>query len=126
MLPRTRACLQPGKLFLIGVDEALNVPSDNRCHCPSISPYLLPSRPLPSLSFAMSGGKSQGMPAPVKAVLSKFSGRKEEDRMVGYLSFLKIGPQLLRFIPGKKARDLRNWLTVYGYWNQVCVGGGEG
>ena len=67
----------------------------------------------------MGGGKSQGMPAPVKAVLSKFSGRKEEDRMVGYLSFLKIGPQLLRFVPGKKARDLRNWLTVYGYWNQV-------
>ena len=20
---------------------------------------------------------------------------------------------------GKKARDLQNWLTVYGYWNQV-------
>lgn len=38
--------------------------------------------------------------------------------MVGYLSFLKIGPQLLKFLPGKKARDLKNWLTVYGYWNQ--------
>jgi cobalamin biosynthesis Mg chelatase CobN len=25
---------------------------------------------------------------------------------------------LLRFVPGRKARDLRNWLTVYGYWNQ--------
>ncbi|CAI5457924.1 unnamed protein product [Closterium sp. Yama58-4] len=69
-------------------------------------------------SFAMAGGKSQGMPAPVKAVLSKFGGGREEDRMVGYLSFLKIGPKLLRFIPGKRARDLRNWLTVYGYWNQ--------
>jgi len=31
---------------------------------------------------------------------------------------LKIGPALLRFVPGRKARDLRNWLTVYGYWNQ--------
>lgn len=38
--------------------------------------------------------------------------------MVGYLSFLKIGPKLLKFLPGEKARDLRNWLTVYGYWNQ--------
>lgn len=69
-------------------------------------------------SFVMSGGKSKGMPPAVKAVLSKFGGGREEDRMVGYLSFLKIGPKLLRFVPGKKVRDLRNWLTVYGYWNQ--------
>ncbi|GBG70565.1 hypothetical protein CBR_g6691 [Chara braunii] len=68
-------------------------------------------------SFQM-GGQRKGMPGPVKAVLSKFGGGKEEDRLVGYLSFLKIGPKLLRFVPGKKARDLRNWLTVYGYWNQ--------
>eukprot|EP00271_Cylindrocystis_brebissonii_P004987 TRINITY_DN16942_c0_g3_i1.p1 TRINITY_DN16942_c0_g3~~TRINITY_DN16942_c0_g3_i1.p1 ORF type:complete len:1746 (-),score=312.16 TRINITY_DN16942_c0_g3_i1:714-5951(-) len=69
-------------------------------------------------SFVMAGGKSKGMPAPVKAVLSKFGGGREEDKMVGYLSFLKIGPKLLRFVPGKKVRDLRNWLTIYGYWNQ--------
>ena len=37
---------------------------------------------------------------------------------MGYLSFLKIGPALLKFVPGRKAKDLRNWLTVYGYWNQ--------
>lgn len=67
----------------------------------------------------MAGGEKKGMPAPVKAVLSKFGGGKEEDKMVGYLSFLKIGPKLLRFLPGKKVRDLRNWLTIYGYWNQV-------
>ncbi len=42
-------------------------------------------------------------------------------RMVGYLSFLKVGPQLLRFVPGKKAKDLRAWLTAYSYWNQVCT-----
>eukprot|EP00897_Mesotaenium_endlicherianum_P003366 jgi/Mesen1/3057/ME000018S02370 len=70
-------------------------------------------------SFQMSGGKSKGMPPAVKAVLSKFGGGREEDRMVGYLSFLKIGPKLLRFIPGKKVRDLRNWLTIYGFWNQA-------
>lgn len=39
--------------------------------------------------------------------------------MVGYLSFLKIGPKLLRLVPGDKARDLRNWLTVYSFWNQA-------
>jgi magnesium chelatase subunit H len=58
----------------------------------------------------------------VKAVLSKFSGGKEEDKMVGYLSFLKIGPKLLKWLPGKKVKDLRNWLTVYSYWNE---GGAE-
>ncbi|KAK9811539.1 hypothetical protein WJX72_005618 [[Myrmecia] bisecta] len=63
-------------------------------------------------------GKSKGPPPAVKKVLSLFGSGREEDRMVGYLSFLKIGPKLLRFLPGKKARDLRNWLTIYGYWNQ--------
>lgn len=58
----------------------------------------------------------------VKKVLSLFGSGREEDKLTGYLSFLKIGPQLLKFLPGKKARDLRTWLTVYGYWNQVCVG----
>lgn len=32
---------------------------------------------------------------------------------------MQIGPKLLKFIPGKKAADLKNWLTIYGYWNQV-------
>ena len=35
-------------------------------------------------------------------------------QLVGYLSFLKIGPKLLKFLPGNKARDLRNWLQIYG------------
>ncbi len=35
-----------------------------------------------------------------------------------YLSFLKVGPKLLKFLPGDKARDLRNWLQIYGYWNE--------
>jgi hypothetical protein len=30
-----------------------------------------------------------------------FGSGREEDRMTGYLSFLKIGPQLLKFIPGE-------------------------
>ncbi|KAK9800208.1 hypothetical protein WJX73_009512, partial [Symbiochloris irregularis] len=70
-------------------------------------------------SFQMDpSGKSKGPPPAVKKVLSLFGSGREEDRMTGYLSFLKIGPKLLRFLPGKKARDLKNWLTVYGYWNQ--------
>eukprot|EP00879_Flechtneria_rotunda_P015094 GHRR01015774.1.p1 GENE.GHRR01015774.1~~GHRR01015774.1.p1 ORF type:complete len:899 (+),score=287.59 GHRR01015774.1:2958-5654(+) len=70
-------------------------------------------------SFTMDpSGKSKGPPPAVKKVLSLFGSGREEDRLTGYLSFLKIGPQLLKFIPGKKAKDLRSWLTVYGYWNQ--------
>jgi hypothetical protein len=45
-------------------------------------------------------GKSKGPPPAVKKVLSLFGSGREEDRMVGYLSFLKIGPKLLRFLPG--------------------------
>ncbi|KAI8464745.1 MAG: CobN/magnesium chelatase [Monoraphidium minutum] len=70
-------------------------------------------------SFEMDpSGKSKGPPPAVKKVLSLFSSGREEDRMVGYLSFLKVGPKLLQFVPGNKARDLKSWLTVYGYWNQ--------
>ena len=48
-------------------------------------------------------GKSKGPPPAVKKVLGMFGSGREEDRMVGYLSFLKIGPKLLRFLPGKQA-----------------------
>ncbi|EFN54112.1 hypothetical protein CHLNCDRAFT_25038 [Chlorella variabilis] len=64
------------------------------------------------------GGKSKGPPPAVKKVLSLFGSGREEDKMVGYLSFLKIGPKLLKFLPGQKVRDLRTWLTAYSYWNQ--------
>ena len=75
-------------------------------------------------TFEMKPGKDgakAGPPPAVQKILKKFGSGKEEDKLVGYLSFLKIGPQLLRFIPGEKAKDLKNWLTVYAYWNQ----GGE-
>jgi magnesium chelatase subunit H len=62
------------------------------------------------------GAGPAGPPPAVKKVLSLFSSGREEDKMVGYLSFLKIGPQLLKFLPGQKARDLRTWLTAYAYW----------
>lgn len=61
------------------------------CHsCPRPRPHP-PTRP---------PGKTKGPPPAVKKVLSLFGSGREEDRMTGYLSFLKIGPQLLKFIPG--------------------------
>ncbi len=63
------------------------------------------------------GDKPKGMPKPVKFILSKFTNSKEEDRLAGYISFLKTGPKLLKFIPSQKVQDLRNWLIIYGYWN---------
>jgi magnesium chelatase subunit H len=72
-------------------------------------------------AFAI-GDKPKGMPKPVKFILDKFSQGREEDRLAGYISFLKIGPKLLKFVPVQKVQDLRNWLIIYGYWN---AGGSE-
>lgn len=63
------------------------------------------------------GEKPKGMPKPVKYILDKFGSGKEEDKLAGYISFLKVGPKLLKYVPGKKVQDLRNWLIIYGYWN---------
>lgn len=68
--------------------------------------------------FEMGGGSPSGPPPPVKAVLGLFGSSKEEDKMQGYLNLLKVGPELLRFIPGNKAVGLRMWLTLYRYWNE--------
>lgn len=67
-------------------------------------------------AFAI-GDKPKGMPKPVKFILDKFGSGKEEDKLAGYLSFLKVGPKLLKFVPVQKVQDLRNWLIIYGYWN---------
>jgi len=45
-------------------------------------------------------GSSDGPPPAVKAILNKFSSGKEEDKINGYLKMLKVGPDLLKFIPG--------------------------
>ena len=63
------------------------------------------------------GGGSAGMPKPIQSLLARFSGGREEDRLAGYIGFLKVGPKLLRFLPSRKAQDLRHWLVLYGYWN---------
>lgn len=48
------------------------------------------------------GGKAAGPPPAVKKLLGLFGSGREEDKMVGYLSFLKIGPKLLKFLPGRR------------------------
>jgi len=63
------------------------------------------------------GDQPKGMPKPIQFILSKFSSGREEDKLAGYLSFLKTGPKLLKFVPVQKVQDLRNWLIIYGYWN---------
>ena len=63
------------------------------------------------------GGSSAGMPKPVQALLAKFGSGREEDKLAGYIGFLKVGPKLLRFVPSRKVQDLRHWLIIYGYWN---------
>ncbi len=68
------------------------------------------------------GDQPKGMPKPIKFILDKFSNGREEDKLAGYISFLKIGPKLLKFVPVQKVQDLRNWLIIYGYWN---AGGSE-
>ncbi|MBF2080215.1 MAG: magnesium chelatase subunit H [Synechococcales cyanobacterium T60_A2020_003] len=68
------------------------------------------------------GDKPKGMPKPLQFILSKFGNSREEDKLAGYLSFLKVGPKLLKYIPVGKVQDLRNWLIIYGYWN---AGGAE-
>ena len=69
-------------------------------------------------SFSMGEKGASGPPAPVQKVLSLFSSGKEEDKISGYLKFLKVGPTLLQYVPGDKAKDLRLWLEIYRYWNQ--------
>ncbi len=70
---------------------------------------------------ASASGEEAGPPPAVKAVLSQFTSGKEEDRVAGYVKLLKVGPDLLKFIPGEKANDLKIWLEAYRYWNQGGV-----
>lgn len=58
------------------------------------------------------GGKASGPPPAVKKLLEFFGSNREEDRMTGYLSFLKIGPKILKFFPLQKAQDLRTWCAA--------------
>jgi magnesium chelatase subunit H len=67
------------------------------------------------------GAKSKGPPPAVKKLLGLFGSQREEDRMVGYLSFLKLGPKLLKFLPGKPilliflGLSLVFWIFSWGF-----------
>ncbi len=71
-----------------------------------------------TFSMEQKGNGPSGPPPAVKAILNKFSSGKEEDKINGYLKMLKIGPDLLKYVPGERAGDLRTWLEAYRYWNQ--------
>lgn len=71
-----------------------------------------------TFNMESSGDGPSGPPPAVKSILNKFSSGKEEDKISGYLKMLKMGPDLLKFVPGEKASDLRTWLEAYRYWNQ--------
>jgi hypothetical protein len=53
-----------------------------------------------SFTINQSSEGGGGPPPPIKAILNKFSSGKEEDKINGYLKMLKVGPDLLKFIPG--------------------------
>jgi magnesium chelatase subunit H len=63
------------------------------------------------------GGSGAGIPRPIQALLAKFGSGREEDKLAAYVGFLKVGPKLLRFLPSRRAQDLRHWLILYRYWN---------
>ena len=53
-----------------------------------------------SFTINQSSEGGGGPPPAIKAILNKFSSGKEEDKINGYLKMLKVGPDLLKFIPG--------------------------
>lgn len=65
------------------------------------------------------GNQPKGMPKPIKFILGKFTNSKEEDKLAGYLSFLKTGPKLLKYILAKKVQDLRNWWFLGVFWGEI-------
>eukprot|EP01038_Epipyxis_sp_PR26KG_P011025 gene11025-14806_t len=72
-------------------------------------------------TFTMNNPGQNQMPKSIKNILKQFGSSKEEDKLSGYLNLLKVGPSILKFIPGDKVNDLRVWMTVYSYWNQGGV-----
>ena len=43
---------------------------------------------------------------------------KQNIQHITYHSVFHSGPELLKFLPGQKAGDLKIWLQAYRYWNQ--------
>ncbi|GAB4439029.1 MAG: magnesium chelatase subunit H [Chloroflexi bacterium OHK40] len=65
--------------------------------------------------YAM-GGKGGGMPKPVRNVARLLVGGREEDALYGYVKLQQITSKLVKFLPGKRLADFRNWTMVSTYW----------
>ncbi|NJM07453.1 DUF3479 domain-containing protein [Candidatus Gracilibacteria bacterium] len=70
-------------------------------------------------SYGFKGGK--GMPKPVQNVARLLVGGREEDALYGYVKLQQITSKLIKFLPGKKMGDFRNWSTVQSYWSNRDV-----
>jgi len=98
------------------LDEESSGPTSRLCF--ECATELMAYNNIGTFSMESNSDEPSGPPPAVKAILNKFSSGKEEDKINGYLKLLKVGPDLLKFIPGEKASDLRTWLESYRYWNQ--------
>jgi len=67
-------------------------------------------------NYAVGDGKA-GMPDMVKKVAKMLVKGRDEDALYGYMKLLKIMRVILPLVPSK-AKDFKNWLTVYSYWLQ--------
>jgi magnesium chelatase subunit H len=65
------------------------------------------------------GDKPKGMPKPVKFILDKFSNGREEDKLAGYISFLKDWPQATEIQSRPKSprlAELADYLRLLECW----------
>ncbi|MCG8352506.1 MAG: magnesium chelatase subunit H [Chloroflexales bacterium] len=66
-------------------------------------------------------GEAKGMPKPVQNIARLLVGRREEDAFYGYVKLQKITRKLIKFMPGKRLADFRNWTNVSSYWSNRSV-----
>ncbi|NTU96584.1 MAG: magnesium chelatase subunit H [Chlorobiaceae bacterium] len=65
----------------------------------------------------VAGDGKAGMPDMVKKVAKMLVKGRDEDALYGYMKLMKIMRTILPLVPNK-AKDFKNWLTVYSYWMQ--------
>lgn len=69
--------------------------------------------------YTMAAGK--GMPKPVQNVARMLVGGREEDAYYGYVKLQKLTSRLMKFLPGKRLGDFRNWTSISTYWSNRSV-----
>lgn len=67
--------------------------------------------------YKMGGDGKAGMPDIVRKVARLLVKGRDEDALYGYMKLMNIMRTLLPVLP-EKAKDFRNWFTVYSYWMQ--------